>query len=69
MGGIAKNIKGYWDEDNILEKLKEANTPNLASIENKIILNAMFASDEDLTAFVNRIVKEFSRPKKSIAVN
>lgn len=66
LGKSANKIRGYWDEENIIEKLREANTPTLTEIEDKIILNAMFSTDEDLQTFVAGIVKKFTKRKQTI---
>lgn len=59
----SRNIRGYYDEDNILEKLEQANIPSIQQIEDKIILKAMFASEDDMESFVEKMVKEFSTKK------
>lgn len=49
----------------IVEKLKERDTPTLSQIEDDIIIGAMFASDDDLQSFVNKIVKKFDKKTRS----
>lgn len=52
--------------DEIVDQLKQREVPKLSVIEDEIILGAMFASDDDLQSFVNKIVKKFdkkTRPK------
>lgn len=59
-----RNIRCYWDADNIIEKLEASNIPSLETIEGRIILKAMFISAEEMDKFVNELVKEFSKKKK-----
>lgn len=61
----AKKIRCYWDADNIIDELEKASIPTIEAIEGRIILKAMFASAEEMDKFVNDLVKEFSRKKKS----
>ena len=56
-------IRCYWDAENIIEKLQEANTPTVSQIEDKIILKSMFASEQDMDAFVATIMKDFTKKK------
>ena len=56
-------IRGYWDEENIIEKLEEVNTPTLQEIEDKIILKSMFTSEEDMEQFVEKLVNDFQKKK------
>lgn len=61
---ICPGIKRLYDGDSmdeIVRKVKESKIPSLEEIQNKIILRAMFASSEDLEAFVQSIVKEYTK--------
>lgn len=51
--------------EEITKKLRERQVPSLQRIEDEIILGAMFASDEDMESFVNKIVKKFDKKTKS----
>lgn len=62
-----KKIRKYWDVDNIIEELEKANIPTIESIEGRIILKAMFVSSEEMDKFVNDLVKEFTKKKKTTA--
>jgi len=67
---ICPNIKRLYDGDStdeIVRKIKESKIPSLDEIQNKIILKAMFATPEDLEAFVQSIVKEYTKKAKSNA--
>lgn len=66
--GKNKNIRPYQSVSDIVEKMKEGNTPSLQEIEDKIVLKAMFTTEEDLQTFVQAIVREFSK-KKAVTAN
>lgn len=64
-----KNVRGVYDSDSItrmMEKAKQKETPSVSDIEDKIILNAMFASDSDMESFIDKIVGEFTKKKKKV---
>ena len=72
--GTFKNIVGRENSDNIydsdsmekvVEKLKRRSEPRLSDIEDEIVLGAMFASDDDLQSFVNKIVKKFEKKTRN----
>lgn len=56
-------IYGNNTVSQIVEKLKQKETPSLSSIEDKIILESMFASEDDMEKFVATIVKKFTKRK------
>lgn len=55
-------IRGYYDADDIINKLREAASPGIAAVADKIILKSMFATPETMEEFVSGLVKEF-KPK------
>lgn len=66
---ITGRVNGVYPNNSIadiVDKIKEANIPALSEIEDKIVLKAMFTTDEDLQTFVQSIVKEFSKKKSAI---
>ena len=65
--GAANDEKIYYSDnlDKIVEKLKEREVPRLSVIQDEIILNAMFASDDDLQTFINKIVKKFEKKTRN----
>ena len=70
LAAITGRVSGVYPNNSIadiVDKIKEANVPSLSEIEDKIVLKAMFTTEEDLQAFVQSIVKEFSK-KKATAV-
>jgi hypothetical protein len=66
--GKNKNIRSYNSVSEIVDKMKEGNTPSLQEIEDKIVLRAMFTNEDDLQSFVQSIVKDFTK-KKPVAAN
>lgn len=65
---IAGTIRGMYYSDSlprIIQKIKEGNQPTLTEIENKIILQSMFANEMDMEQFVDSIVKVFAKKKHS----
>jgi hypothetical protein len=65
--GNAHNDRIYVSDSvsTMVDKLKERDFPRLSQIEDEIILGAMFASEDDLQSFVNKIVKKFDKKTKS----
>lgn len=59
---IREGVKGCIA---IMEKPK---VPTVKEIEDKIILKGMFANDQDMEAFVNSIIKEYTK-KKTVLFN
>lgn len=70
---ITGKVNGLYASNSltdIIDKMKEAGIPTLRQIEDKIVLKAMFTTEEDLQTFVQSIVKDFSKKKKeSVAAN
>lgn len=67
----ASNLNKIYTSDTIeqiIEKLKERAVPRVDEIEDKIILKAMFASEDDMETFVEKIVKDFTK-KKPVTAN
>lgn len=67
---ITGRVNGVYANNSIadiIDKLKDAGIPTLSQIEDKIVLKAMFTTEEDLQTFVQSIVKEFSKKKKDTA--
>lgn len=62
------NIYGSNTVSQMVEKLRQREVPSLSSIEDKIILESMFASEDDMEKFVASIVKKFTK-KKSFSIN
>lgn len=62
------NIYGNCTVNQMVERLQQKETPSLSSIEDKIILESMFASEDDMEKFVASIVKKFTK-KKSFSIN
>jgi hypothetical protein len=61
IGKAASSIRGYWDEDNIVEKLSETSIPTIKEVEDEIILKSMFKSDDDMQTFVNSLLKKYEK--------
>ena len=66
--GKNKKIRPYHSVTEMVEEMKVVNTPTLEEIEDKIILNAMFTTEEDLQSFVQSITKLFTK-KKPVTAN
>ncbi len=49
-----------YDKEELLKSINR-NLPSLAQIEDKIVLEAMFESKEDMKSFIDKLVKEFSK--------
>ncbi len=63
---IIGNIRCYYDADNIIQKVEEANTPSIPQIEDKILLKSMFASEQDMETFVATIINDFTKKKNVV---
>lgn len=58
----------YSSIKEIVEDIENAAIPKHSEVEDKIILQSMFTNPEDLEAFVQKIVKEYSK-KKPVATS
>lgn len=63
--GNMRNVYSHSSEKQILDQLRESKIPSLSEIEDKIILRAMFTTEESLQDFVNAIAKEYTKKKKT----
>ncbi len=61
------SIYGNYSVNQMVEKLKQRDTPSLSAIQDKIILESMFASEDDMEKFVSTIVKKFTKRKPATA--
>lgn len=59
--GGNQQIRNHWDEDRILSEMEKGNVPTISEISDKILLKAMFASEDDMNSFVESIVKEYTK--------
>lgn len=62
---ITGNIRsgGYHGITSVIEDMEKCKTPSVSEIEDKIILESMFASEDDMEKFVATIVKKFTKRK------
>lgn len=58
----------YSSMKEIIEEMENAAIPKHGEVEDKIILQSMFATPDDMEAFVQKIVKEYSK-RKSLTAN
>jgi hypothetical protein len=59
--GDVRNLYHYDSQSAIIEKMEKKNVPSEEEVCDEIILNAMFANDEDLTSFIEKIAKKFEK--------
>lgn len=67
---ITGNRKGIYADQGVagmVRELEKQSTPSTSDIRDKIILKSMFANADDMEAFVESIVKEYT--KKKLTVN
>ena len=63
-GIVGKLEERIYNSDTItqmLSKVEAKNMPSVSDIENEIILNAMFADDSDLQAFMDKIISKYEK--------
>lgn len=67
--GIHAANKIYTSDtiEQIIEKLKERAIPRVDEIEDKIVLKAMFANEDDMESFVNGVMKDFTKKRTATA--
>lgn len=59
--GSNRNVRMYWKEKMICEELEKGNVPSLSELEDKIILKAMFSSEDDMKIFIESVIKEYTK--------
>lgn len=59
----------YLSIKELIGEMENASIPKHSEVEDKIILQAMFATPDDLEAFVQKIVKEYTKKKSSVSAN
>lgn len=61
------NIRAWNNAEQIIKAIENNAIPSIDQIEDKIILKAMFASEDDMQTFMDSVVKEYtSKQKKAV---
>jgi hypothetical protein len=61
---IVGNVRGIYGSETItqmIDKIEKKAIPSVSEIEDEIILKSMFNSEDDLTSFINAIVKKYEK--------
>lgn len=58
--GVKNKYFYKYDKEELLKAINR-NLPSLSQMEDKIVLEAMFESKEDMKSFIDKLVKEFSK--------
>lgn len=58
--GCKKKYFYSFDKETLLKNI-DKDLPSLEQIQDKIVLEAMFESKEDMKSFIDKLVKEFSK--------
>jgi uncharacterized coiled-coil DUF342 family protein len=55
--------------ERIIEKVEAKNVPTVSQVEDEILLKAMFANEDDMQAFIDKIVSKYSKKIQAKVLN
>lgn len=67
LGKVLGMSSGAWgrygdsSQQRIIEQLEKVNIPSVQQIEDEIVLKSMFASEDDMQSFIDKIVKSHEK--------